>query len=607
MIQDDPTLEGVAAIVFDEFHERHLSGDLGLALALDVQSQLRPDLRLVVMSATLDGETLARFIDAPRLSSARAQLSGRRSRTFPARRDEALAFQLKRCVDARAGASIPATCWCSCPGSARSRDAQKLAGGIGRRSRDGERARRCHCTASCRWSSSRGAAARSAGPSSRGAGDQRRRIQRDAAGRARGDRRRPRARAALRPQQRLLAAGDRDHLAGLGRPARRPRRSRRRRLRVTACGRNRSGWSRRARRKSPRSNWPRCALELAAWGSERAALRRCAAGAARWPPRANCCSGSARWTTVRASPRLGTRMLALGTHPRLAAMLLSRTRRRGTRAGLRPGRPARSARSPAAAIAATTGRRAGRRWRRSAPAAHRRDRQPRRAGGDRPGQRSNGDAACAANASRPLRRRRTGSATCCCMRFPNASRDSIRATRAATSWPTGAWRASSMTARCSASPGSSPANCASMPATRWCNAARRWTKRGCARDFPARFVERDFVHWDPQARALQARRERALRPHHPGIETGRPDRSGPGCRSPVRGRRRTRARRAAVDRWPAAMARTRALPARVDAGTRACPICPTRPCSPRAGSGCSRRCKASRGWMRWAKPSWPRR
>ena len=70
MIQDDPTLEGVAAILFDEFHERHLAGDLGLALALDVQSQLRDDLRLVVMSATLDGEKLARFLDAPRLTSA---------------------------------------------------------------------------------------------------------------------------------------------------------------------------------------------------------------------------------------------------------------------------------------------------------------------------------------------------------------------------------------------------------------------------------------------------------------------------------------------------------------------------------------------------------
>ena len=70
MVQDDPTLEGVAAVIFDEFHERHLAGDLGLALALDVQSQLRPDLRIVVMSATLDGERLAKTLDAPRLTSA---------------------------------------------------------------------------------------------------------------------------------------------------------------------------------------------------------------------------------------------------------------------------------------------------------------------------------------------------------------------------------------------------------------------------------------------------------------------------------------------------------------------------------------------------------
>ena len=97
MIQDDPTLDGVAAILFDEFHERHLSGDLGLALALDVQAQLRPDLRLVVMSATLDGEKLARFLDAPRLTSAGRSYPVTITH-YPARRDEALGFQLKRCV-----------------------------------------------------------------------------------------------------------------------------------------------------------------------------------------------------------------------------------------------------------------------------------------------------------------------------------------------------------------------------------------------------------------------------------------------------------------------------------------------------------------------------
>lgn len=57
MLQDDPLLEGVSGIVFDEFHERSLEADLGLALALDAQS-VRDDLRLLVMSATLDVEAL---------------------------------------------------------------------------------------------------------------------------------------------------------------------------------------------------------------------------------------------------------------------------------------------------------------------------------------------------------------------------------------------------------------------------------------------------------------------------------------------------------------------------------------------------------------------
>src|SRR6185503_8273864 len=57
-IQAGPGLEGVSAVLFDEVHERSLDSDFGLALALDAQSALRPDLRLVAMSATLDG---ARF------------------------------------------------------------------------------------------------------------------------------------------------------------------------------------------------------------------------------------------------------------------------------------------------------------------------------------------------------------------------------------------------------------------------------------------------------------------------------------------------------------------------------------------------------------------
>ncbi|MET0239388.1 MAG: ATP-dependent helicase HrpB [Sphingobium sp.] len=57
-IQDDPALDGVSAVLFDEVHERSLDGDFGLALALDAQGGLRDDLRLLAMSATLDG---ARF------------------------------------------------------------------------------------------------------------------------------------------------------------------------------------------------------------------------------------------------------------------------------------------------------------------------------------------------------------------------------------------------------------------------------------------------------------------------------------------------------------------------------------------------------------------
>ncbi|WP_226467379.1 ATP-dependent helicase HrpB [Luteimonas panaciterrae] len=103
MLQDDPELggsglEGVGALLFDEFHERHLAGDLGLALALDVQAGLREDLRIVAMSATLDGERLAAFLDAPRLSSAGRSFPVQIAH-FPARREEALEAQARRAVE----------------------------------------------------------------------------------------------------------------------------------------------------------------------------------------------------------------------------------------------------------------------------------------------------------------------------------------------------------------------------------------------------------------------------------------------------------------------------------------------------------------------------
>jgi ATP-dependent helicase HrpB len=69
-ILDDPELTGVAAVLFDEFHERSLDADLGLALARDAQTGLREDLRILVMSATLDGARVARLLgDAPVIAS----------------------------------------------------------------------------------------------------------------------------------------------------------------------------------------------------------------------------------------------------------------------------------------------------------------------------------------------------------------------------------------------------------------------------------------------------------------------------------------------------------------------------------------------------------
>jgi ATP-dependent helicase HrpB len=70
LLQSDPGLDGVAAVIFDEFHERSLQADLGLALCLESRSALRPDLRLLAMSATVDGTVVADLLGgAPVLAS----------------------------------------------------------------------------------------------------------------------------------------------------------------------------------------------------------------------------------------------------------------------------------------------------------------------------------------------------------------------------------------------------------------------------------------------------------------------------------------------------------------------------------------------------------
>ena len=66
MVLDNAGLDGVAAVLFDEFHERSLDADLGLAVARDLQQGLREDLKLLVMSATIDGARVANSSAAPR-------------------------------------------------------------------------------------------------------------------------------------------------------------------------------------------------------------------------------------------------------------------------------------------------------------------------------------------------------------------------------------------------------------------------------------------------------------------------------------------------------------------------------------------------------------
>lgn len=97
MLVSDPTLSGVAAVIFDEFHERSVIADTGLALTLRSAELLRPDLRILVMSATLDGARIATLLgDAPVISS--------EGRAFPVRTEWVPPRDPKRPLDAIPGA-----------------------------------------------------------------------------------------------------------------------------------------------------------------------------------------------------------------------------------------------------------------------------------------------------------------------------------------------------------------------------------------------------------------------------------------------------------------------------------------------------------------------
>ena len=100
-LQRDPALEGIGAVLFDEFHERSLDADLGLALCLQTQSVLRDDLRLLIMSATLDGTAVARLLDgAPVVTS--------EGRAFPVETRHIDPSGVRRIEDAVASATLTA-------------------------------------------------------------------------------------------------------------------------------------------------------------------------------------------------------------------------------------------------------------------------------------------------------------------------------------------------------------------------------------------------------------------------------------------------------------------------------------------------------------------
>ncbi|HEX6015084.1 MAG TPA: ATP-dependent helicase HrpB, partial [Geminicoccaceae bacterium] len=104
-LQRDPALEGYGLVVFDEFHERSLDADLGLALCLEAQEQLRPDLRLLVMSATLDGAGVARHLGGAPVVRSEGRLFPVRVEYLPSDPGEPVERRAARAAEAALAAS----------------------------------------------------------------------------------------------------------------------------------------------------------------------------------------------------------------------------------------------------------------------------------------------------------------------------------------------------------------------------------------------------------------------------------------------------------------------------------------------------------------------
>jgi ATP-dependent helicase HrpB len=124
-LQADPMLEDVGALIFDEFHERSLDGDLGLALALDVQRSLRPDLRILIMSATLDAAALAAHLGAAPVITAPGRVFPVETRHLARPERRLLAEGVARAI-AAAMAEAPGSVLAFLPGEAEIRKTESL-------------------------------------------------------------------------------------------------------------------------------------------------------------------------------------------------------------------------------------------------------------------------------------------------------------------------------------------------------------------------------------------------------------------------------------------------------------------------------------------------
>ena len=131
MILGDPELTGVAALIFDEFHERSLDGDLGLALALDAQAALRPDLRILVMSATLDGARVRDLLPGASLVTSQGRAFPVETRHLPRKPEARLEAEVAAAVG-RALATDPGSMLVFLPGQGEIRRvAEALDGRLG--------------------------------------------------------------------------------------------------------------------------------------------------------------------------------------------------------------------------------------------------------------------------------------------------------------------------------------------------------------------------------------------------------------------------------------------------------------------------------------------